>query len=171
MEHPVYKFLFLFQIRINRCEGQELILDEKTENIIELNNGKHLEAKIEKTKFKLPLMFPKDLVEDSINQRVEDGLNAEKAAKNGQDFEGNEESAENFAVSFKGSIVLSKHLDLAKVPKPKPEVIEKVPQPILKQRHPFFGLENPPTPVNLTKTTTSSSTPKKTKSLKRKKRA
>ena len=29
-------------------------------------------------------------------------------------FEGNEESAENFAVSFKGSIVLSKHVDLAK---------------------------------------------------------
>ena len=52
------------------------------------------------------------------------------------------------------------------MPKPKPEVIEKVPQPILKQRHPFFGLEDPPTPVNVTKTT-----PKKTKSLKRKKRA
>ena len=52
------------------------------------------------------------------------------------------------------------------MPKPKPEVIEKVPQPVLKQRHPFFGLEDPPTPVNVTKTS-----PKKTKSLKRKKRA
>ena len=67
-----------------------MILDEKTENIIELNNGKQLEAKIEKTKFKLPLMFPKNLDENSINQRVEDGLNAEKAAKNGQDFEGSD---------------------------------------------------------------------------------
>ena len=97
---------------MNRCEGQELILDEKTENIIELNNGQQLEAKIEKTKFKLPLMFPKNLDEDSINQRVEDGLKAEKAAKNGEDFEGKEESGENVAVSFKGSIVLSKHVDL-----------------------------------------------------------
>ena len=67
-----------------------MILDEKTENIIELNNGKQLEAKIEKTKFKLPLMFPKNLDENSINRRVEDGLNAEKAAKNGQDFEGSD---------------------------------------------------------------------------------
>ena len=98
---------------MNRCEGQELILDEKTENIIELNNGQQLEAKIEKTKFKLPLMFPKNLDEDSINQRVEDGLKAEKAAKNGEDFEGKEESGENVAVSFKGSIVLSKYVDLA----------------------------------------------------------
>ena len=98
---------------MNRCEGQELILDEKTENIIELNNGQQLEAKIEKTKFKLPLMFPKNLDEDSINQRIEDGLKAEKAAKNGEDFEGKEESGENVAVSFKGSIVLSKHVDLA----------------------------------------------------------
>ena len=58
-------------------------------------------------------MFPKNLDEDSINQRVEDGLKAEKAAKNGEDFEGKEESGENVAVSFKGSIVLSKYVALA----------------------------------------------------------
>ena len=80
---------------------------------------------------------------------IEDGLNAEKAFKKSENFEGNEEVANTTAIQFKGKIIMSKHVNIGQLPKPEPEVIEKVPQPILKKRHPFFGLEDPPTPVEV----------------------
>ena len=139
-------FIDNFQIRADRYEDQEIVLDESAKNILQLNNGTQIEAKIEKKKFKLPFVFPKD-DKDLIPKRIKEGLEAEKAFRNSEKFEGTEESAETSAINFKGKIIISKHVELGNLPKPEPEVIEKVPQPILKRRHPFFGSADPPTPV------------------------
>ena len=127
-------------------EGQDLVLDENKQNVLELNNGMELEAKVQKCKFKLPYVFPKS-DRELIAQRVEDGKAAEKAFKNSEKFEGTEEQGTTCAVSFKGTITLSRKISVGVLPKPEPEVIEKVPQPELKRRHPFFGMEDPPTPI------------------------
>ena len=71
-------------------EGQDLVLDENKQNVLELNNGMELEAKVQKCKFKLPYVFPKS-DRELIAQRVEEGLRAERAFKNSEKFEGTEE--------------------------------------------------------------------------------
>jgi hypothetical protein len=51
------------------------------------------------------------------------------------------------SLSFKGKIVLSRSVETGFLPKPSPEKIERIPQPTLKRRHPFFGLDEPPTTI------------------------
>ena len=54
---------------------------------------------------------------------------------------------EVLAKDCKGTITLSQHVDIGTVPKPEAEIIEKIPQPALKRRHPFFGLATPPSTI------------------------
>lgn len=153
-------------VRSDRLEGHEIITDESAANILELNDGVQVETKVEKHKFKLPFVFPKS-EKDLVATRIQEGLQAERAFRISDKFEGTEEHAETCSVSFKGTITISKHVDIGKLPKPKPEFIEKVPQPNLKIRHPFFGLEEPPTPVQMS---TLSSPSKNTRKRKKEKR-
>ena len=43
--------------------------------------------------------------------------------------------------------MLSRNVETGILPKPSPEKIERIPQPVLKRRHPFFGLDKPPTSI------------------------
>ena len=55
------------------------------------------------------------------------------------------------SLQFKGKIVLSRHVETGEAPKPTPEEIERIPQPILKKRHPFFGVQQTPCDFSETK--------------------
>ena len=43
--------------------------------------------------------------------------------------------------------MLSRSVETGVLPKPSPEKIERIPQPSLKRRHPFFWLDEPPTTI------------------------
>ena len=82
-------------IRSDKMEGQEIILDEEAENSLKLqSNGAIQSAKVTKNKFSLPIVCPKS----SKNQtkiRLEHGLEAEKALQNRiDDFKDLEEDAD-----------------------------------------------------------------------------
>ena len=47
--------------------------------------------------------------------------------------------------------MLSRHVETGVLPEPVPEEIERIVQPSLKRRHPFFGLDVPPSDVKKTK--------------------
>ena len=143
-----------------RLEGHEIDLEDKASSVLELNNGDVVDANVSKVEFKLPLVCPQKSKELAA-ERLEHGLKAEAAyneyietamaRKKGQNvgntesFEDLEEDLEVMAKSCKGTITLSRHVDLASVPKPEAEIIEKIAQPTgLKRRHPFFGLDSPP---------------------------
>ncbi len=143
-----------------RLEGHEIDLEDKASSVLELNNGVVVDANVSKVEFKLPLVCPQKSKE-LATERLEHGLKAEAAYNeyietamarkrgqnvgNAESFQDLEEDLEVMARSCKGTITLSRHVDVGSVPKPKAEIIEKIAQPIgLKRRHPFFGLDSPP---------------------------
>jgi len=134
--------------RRERMEGQEIILENNAENPLKLkSNGAVQNAQVMKDKFNLPFVCPQKS-KDRISLRLEHGLNAEKALHNRvENFEDLEEDADTVSLSFKGKIVLSRSVETGVLPKPSPEKIERIPQPSLKRRHPFFGLDEPPTTI------------------------
>lgn len=134
--------------RRERMEGQEIILENDAENPLKLkSNGAVQNAQVIKDKFNLPFVCPQK-VKDRIPLRLEHGLNAERALHNRvEDFQDLEEDADTVSLSFKGKIVLSRSVETGFLPKPSPEKIERIPQPTLKRRHPFFGLDEPPTTI------------------------
>ena len=139
--------MIFLQLKPERFEGHEIVLENEAKNILELNNGTVQEAKVTKSKFQLPFVCPQSN-KDRISARTQHGLKAEKAIEKGQeDFKDMEEDADSISVSFKGKIEMSKSVEIGSLPKPKPEESMRLPQPNLKRRHPFFGLEQTPSPI------------------------
>ena len=67
--------------------------------------------------------------------------------------------------------MLSRNVETGFLPKPSPEKIERIPQPSLKRRHPFFGLDEPPTTINVKTREEPNIVPPEKSSKKRKKRS
>ena len=146
-------------VKPERFEGHDIQLDKNaTNSLLQLNNGSVFEANVSKVKFKLPLVCP-DSSKDRVSARVNHGVKAVAAynqyvetvlaRERGQDvefepFEDLEEKAEILAVPCKGTITINRHVEVGTLPDQKAEVIEKIAQPKLKRRHPFFGLDSPP---------------------------
>ena len=146
-----------------RLQGHEITLSDTTSSVLELNNGDKFEANVSKEKFQLPLVCPQDNSKERTRERTQHALKVVKAytkymeaLEDGYDqlaseelegIEDLEEEMEVLAKDCKGTITLSQHVDIGTVPKPEAEIIEKIPQPALKRRHPFFGLATPPSTI------------------------
>jgi len=130
--------------RAERMEGQEIELKNDSETPLQLKtNGAIQNATVIENTFSLPFVCPqKD--KKRVSVRKKHGLQAEKAIQNRDEtIQDLEEDADTVSLQFKGKIVLLRHVETGEVPKPMPEEIERIPQPILKRRHPFFGVQEP----------------------------
>ena len=135
-------------VRPERFEGHDILLADKATSVLELNNGTLHDAVVTKEKMTLPLVCPKSGKKDLVAERVEQGLKIAQACdqrRHGASAKCKdlEEEADTISLPIKGNIVLSRHIQVSSVPEQQPEVIEKIVQPTLKRRHPFFGTDEP----------------------------
>ena len=134
-----------------------MILEDDAPNVLELNNGTKQSGKVTKGKFKLPFVIPEQN-KAKIIKRTEHGLSLERVLRKRQtgssseDVKDLEEEAETVSLQFKGQVVISSHVEVPPLPRPQPEVAVRVPQPTLKRRHPFFGLDTPPARIKVKET-------------------
>ena len=149
-------------VKPDRFEGHDIHLENNATSVLKLNNGSVFEANVSKVKFHLPLVCP-DSSKDRVAARVDHGAKAVTAynhyvetafaRERGQeaefeDFEDLEENADILAVPCKGTITVNRHVQVGTIPDQKAEVIDKITQPVLKRRHPFFGLDSPPEKID-----------------------